>query len=117
MTSALGASTVPSVFSCKEGGLYCVKSGKPCPPKAVFRLGFARQKRYSIYIHRATPLPREKDMEVFAVMIEPYGFVDSFGFEDARLRLFVHKRDAEAYRKELVEEGYDGVLSKPFPVL
>ncbi len=36
MTSALGASTVPSVFSCKEGGLYCVKGGKPYPHKAVF---------------------------------------------------------------------------------
>jgi hypothetical protein len=56
-------------------------------------------------------------MEVFAVMIEPYGFVDSFGFEDSRLRLFVHKRDAEAYRQELTDEGYDGVLLKPLPML
>lgn len=70
-----------------------------------------------VYIHRATPPLREKDMEVFAVMIEPYGFVDSFGFEDSRLRLFVRKEHAEAYRKELTDEGYDGVLLKPFPVL
>ncbi len=56
-------------------------------------------------------------MEVFAVMIEPYWFVDSFGFEDARLRLFVRKEHAEAYRKELTDEGCDGVLLKPFPVL
>lgn len=44
-------------------------------------------------------------MEVFAVMIEPYGFVESFGFEDSRLRLFVRKEHAEAYRKELTDEG------------
>ena len=56
-------------------------------------------------------------MEVFAVMIEPYGFVDSFGFEDSLLRLFVHKEDAEAYRQELFGEGYDGVLLERRPVL
>jgi hypothetical protein len=37
-------------------------------------------------------------MEVFAVMIEPYGFVESFGFKGSRLRLFVRKEHAEAYR-------------------
>ena len=55
-------------------------------------------------------------MEVFAVMIEPYGFIDSFGF-DARLRLFALEEDAKTYRKELVDEGYDGVLLERRPVL
>ena len=56
-------------------------------------------------------------MEVFAVMIEPYGFVDCFGFDDARLRLFVHEQDAKAYCQELVDDGWDGVLIERRPVL
>jgi hypothetical protein len=56
-------------------------------------------------------------MEIFAVMIELYGFVNRFDFDDARLRLFVHEKDAQAYREELVDEGWDGVLIERRPVL
>lgn len=56
-------------------------------------------------------------MEVFAVMVEPYGFVDCYDFDDALLRLFVHEEDAQAYYQELLECGYDSVLIERRSVL
>lgn len=56
-------------------------------------------------------------MKIFVVMPLPQGYVDpSFGFEDIRLRLFFRESDAEAYRLELVCEGYDDVVLEEFPV-
>ena len=56
-------------------------------------------------------------MEIFAVMIEPYGFVDCFDFDDARLRLFTREEDAQAYRQELADDGWEDVLIERLPVV